>query len=673
LLDWGIKFCAVRVWWEYDETPKEQPFELEGIDELQLHMISQDPDLVQLDGQPEAHEFLVPQLQPDGSVQQVLQQVTLYNVKGVRHEKEGRCCIALIPQEELIYDGEAQHLGDCAIVGTDSDRRVTDVVALGIDFETVKEHASKVPTKRERSSDIRRAREKSPRLQLEMGSSYSDQAMAWVRVVDAKVMVDRDGDGIAEPWRILALGDRPEIISMQPDPGSDEIIIGSPFPIPHKVIGQGIVESLMDIQDQATFYHRRINDNLGRSINPRLIINSTDKKVIDQALEWFGGPIVLGPNDTFDYLEVPFVGAQAFQMLDYLQQLSTLRTGISPAAQGLDPNALKAQTVDASRAIVAAPQSRVDGFAREFAWVMRNIFKALLRLSVSYQDKPTMMRLSNKWIQVDPRPWNADMDARPEVGLGTGSKVERMTQLNYIKTTQEMLLASGSPLVDMMKYHQTLSDMTNIIGIKDPDRYFNEVSPEQLQQIQQQQEQQRQQHLQEQVQATAAIEQAKVQPHAQVKAAEAQMRLQHDGQKAVMDVQANAAKAQLDHEHKQSQQMAAMVAKMQTQADAHEQKIKELNAKYSTDMAELRAEMMLEMVKMQTGSPGGNGNINTEEGHLVSAAAAVRQNRRKVEAGIEKLSAHMEAMTVQHQMTLAALTKPKTIVRNEAGDIVGIH
>lgn len=672
LLDWGVKYCAVRVWWEYDEQPKETPFELENLDELQIHMISQDPDLVSLDGQPTTHEFFVPQLQPDGSIQQLLQQVVLYNVKGVRHEKQGKCCIALIPQEELIYDGESQHLGDCAIIGTDCERRVTDVVRMGVDFETVKEHATKVPARRERSADTRRARENSPRLTLEMGSSYTDTAMAWVRVVDAKVLVDRDGDGIAEPYRVLALGDRPEVVHVQPDPGSDEIIIGSPFPIPHKIVGQGIVESLMDIQDQATFYHRRINDNLGRSINPRLIINSTDNKVIDQALEWFGGPIVLGPGDTFNFLEVPFVGAQAFQMLDYLQQLSTLRTGISPAAMGLDPNALKAQTVDASKAIVAAPQSRVDGFAREFAWVMRNIFRALLRLSVAYQDKPTMMRLSNKWVSVDPRPWNADMDARPEVGLGTGSKVERMTQLSWVAQKQEMLMAQNSPLVDLPKYHQTLSDMTNVIGIKDPDRYWNEVSPEQLQQIQQQAEQQRQKQLQEQVQAAAAIETAKVQPHAQARAMEAQLKAQAAGEKTAIDAHAFAAKAQLDHEHKQSQEMAKLVASMQKQADTHEAKIKEINAGFATKMAELQAEIRLEMAQMMTGDPAGNGNINSED-HAIAKAAVVKAHRQRTEAAIEKLTEQMQILSQSHQAQLAAMTRPKTIVRNEAGDIVGIH
>ena len=42
---------------------------------------------------------------------------------------------------------------------------------------------------------------------------------------------------------------------------------------------------------------------------------------------------------------------------------------------------------------------------------MRPLFVAILKLACRYQDKKTIFRLRDQWIEVDPREWNAEMDA----------------------------------------------------------------------------------------------------------------------------------------------------------------------------------------------------------------------------------------------------------------------
>jgi hypothetical protein len=156
---------------------------------------------------------------------------------------------------------------------------------------------------------------------------------------------------------------------------------------------------------------------------------------------WFPGVIRANRPDAISIHQIPFVGGGTLPLLDLVAQRLATRTGISSAGAGLDANALKGQTLEASHEILTAPQSRTEFLVRRFAiGVMRPLFREILRLSVKYQDREKTIRLRDKWVTVDPRSWNAAMDVRPRVGLGTGTRAERMVGLNLIAQKQEMMV-----------------------------------------------------------------------------------------------------------------------------------------------------------------------------------------------------------------------------------------
>jgi hypothetical protein len=116
--------------------------------------------------------------------------------------------------------------------------------------------------------------------------------------------------------------------------------------------------------------------------------------------------------------------------------------------------------------------------ARIFAETgMKTLFRGILRLIVQNQDAIRMVRLTNEFAPIDPRGWNASMDAVATVALGRGSDTERMMMLQQILESQkEALNTLGpvNPLTDLQKVYNTLNEMTQLAGFKDTSRFWSD-------------------------------------------------------------------------------------------------------------------------------------------------------------------------------------------------------
>jgi hypothetical protein len=172
----------------------------------------------------------------------------------------------------------------------------------------------------------------------------------------------------------------------------------------------------------------------------------------------------------------PFVGQAAFPMLDYMDQMREDRTGMSKAAMGLDPDALQSTTKAAVAATVSASNSRLELQARILAEGMKKLFKGILYLMTTHQDKPRMVRLRNEWVQIDPRAWDASMDVNVNIGLGSGDTNEKLAALNIIMQKQEQIMAQFGPMnqiASLPMYIRTLQKAIELSGYKDASSYFN--------------------------------------------------------------------------------------------------------------------------------------------------------------------------------------------------------
>lgn len=598
-IDWLVKFCALKVYWLVEERQEENSFA--GLEEHALQMLlqlAQDPSspVESIEAEPEQDVVMMQVATPDGQVATVPQQMVTYRGKLRKNIKKGRIAIDLLPQDEFIIDPDAQTEADSLFIGSDGYRTVSDVVALGIPYEKVQEHSGGT-MRWGASTSVAQAR-RGRTSGMVTASDVPDPALQYVRFVEAIVRLDRDGDGIAERYRTIMLGEMPEVISLEP--GDDcYYVVASPLRRPHEPIGDGQVETLIDIQDQMTALLRGWLNSLNRSNTPREVVADNDETAYNDLLSPFGGPVRAKNPASIAIHAIPFVGDRNVPLIQFLDQRSASRTGVSMAGQGLDPDVLKGQTVDAAKAVVTAPQTRLEFLAREYAaGVMRPLFRAILRLSKSHQDKATTIRLRNQWVAVDPSQWSADMDCAVKVGLGAGTKMERLAGLQAIMAKQEALMAMGSPLVDQQTYGNALAQFCEIMGYKNTVRFFKEPTPEEQQAAAQQAEQQKQQAAQQAIQ----LEAAKAGAVAQEKA---------KGDVAIAQIE--DARARSDAQIKADVEMHRQIGELTIQRDkiVAEERVAMARLSMEREMKERELSMQyeLEQLKMRNRSPGGNGDI----------------------------------------------------------------
>ena len=456
---------VIKFYW--DESYETQTSEMTGLDDMALATLSGDPT-VSLDIVSSYPAFK--QTEEMAAVGQ--QAPLLHDVRATRRMPKGRVKVEAVPPEEFLIDRRAKSIEDAELVAHRRVVTVSDLVAMGYDYDEISALAS---DNDDMDTNVERYT-RNPAL-TSASSDRSDPAMRKVSYIEAYIKVDRDGDGIAELRKVCVAGVGNKILADEP---WDVVPFASfcPDPEPHDYFGMSIADIVMDIQRIKSVVMRNTLDSLAMSIHPRVAI--TEGQVnIDDVLNTETGAIIRqrSPGQV-QPLTMPFVGQQAFPVLTYMDEVKQNRTGISKAAAGLDADALQSSTASAVAATVSAAQQHIEMIARIFAETgMKTLFRGLLRLIVQNQDAIRMVRLSNEFVPIDPRGWNASMDATANVALGRGTDTERMVMLQQLMQMQkEALTTLGpiNPLTDMQKLYNTLTEMTALAGFKDTSRFWSD-------------------------------------------------------------------------------------------------------------------------------------------------------------------------------------------------------
>jgi hypothetical protein len=119
---------------------------------------------------------------------------------------------------------------------------------------------------------------------------------------------------------------------------------------------------------------------------------------------------------------------------------------------------------------------------------MKKLFKGILFLVTTHQDKARMVRMRNEWVQIDPRAWDAGMDASINIALGNGDTNERLQALMMIMSKQEQILQQlgpKNPLVTPQQFSNTLRKIVELSGFKDSSSYFQDIPADYVPPVQQ--------------------------------------------------------------------------------------------------------------------------------------------------------------------------------------------
>ena len=454
----------MKVWWDNEKDVTTHYFT--GLDEATFSVLQSDPTVEVKDVEITYGEMMVET--PMGMMTQT--QPATYDCTVVRTVEKGRLRVQSVPPEEFLIDRRARSIETAEFVAHRRYVTVSDLVKMGYEWDEVQDLGFETLDDFEGNPETF---DRNPQAFVQI-TGRTDTTSRKVLYIEGYVYVDMDGDGIAELCRVCVAGTANKILHWEP---CDFIpfVDFCPDPEPHTFFGMSIADVTMDIQLIKSNILRNTLDSLAQSIHPRTGVVEGQVNIEDVMNTEVGGIIRMRAPGMVQPFVMPFVGQQAFPMLQYMDELRENRTGISKAASGLDANALQSSTRAAVAATITAAAQHIELICRIFAETgMKGLFRKSMQLIAKNQDAPRMVRLRNTFVPIDPRVWDTSMDVVVNVALGTGSNEEKMAFLGQVAAKQEMLMQMGAPLADMQGYYNTLAQMMALAGYKDPTVFFKD-------------------------------------------------------------------------------------------------------------------------------------------------------------------------------------------------------
>jgi hypothetical protein len=481
-----------------------------------------------------------------------------YDLK-VRHKKaNGRYVISVIPPEDFLVSANAASLEDAGFKDHwDRTKTRSDLVAMGYDKDKVWTipAASKTETPEQQARNLFAATD-----------DATDKSMETIDYHECFMLIDVDGDGVAEMIRVCAAGPSGEVL-LDWEVWEDE----DPFdnipcePVPHRWDSRSVSDETIDIQDVKTVLWRQLLNNTYWSNNPQRFAKGKIHNPEQLDNPTFGGTVFGDANAEIGDLSIPYIGDKALMGMNYADQVRSQRTGVNSQSMALDPEVLQNQSATANQNAENASRSQPEMIARnmaEFGW--SKVGRKLLRLMNAHEDGPRTILVKGKPVEIDPKSWNPDMHVTINAGLGTGSRDRDAAMLGQV--LQQQILYTDrigavfpEKALDMLPFiHTTLTRFAESTGLHNPELYWPEIDPQEIaagKQVLAQRAGQPDPKMQiEQIKAQAAIQvQQSEQQSNQIKAQAEVQKSQADGQVKMLEAQLAAQQQQADAELAQAQ------------------------------------------------------------------------------------------------------------------------
>jgi len=324
----------------------------------------------------------------------------------------------------------------------------------------------------------------------EENNYYStDDSTRYIRIYECYVMLDVDGDGIAERRKIVFSQD----ILLSNDPWDGVAIVGGvTTAISHKYLGVSLFDRIKDIQDSKTPVLRSIINGTQLASNPRIGVVTGEVNIDDLLTSRTGGTIrVTNPNSMFDApkAEVP---QSSYTFLDMMDNLRRERGGsavdTSATAQKIQSDTAHAfertmASMELSNALLARTfaETLVKGIFTQFHQVIRENYKGELKA-----------KISGKWITSVPEDWKTRTAVTISIGASNAERARLAAAMEKIISLQATLAQSGSVMFDEGKSYKAIINAISLSGIKNPETYFVDPNSEEGQQKSEQNDQQQQ-------------------------------------------------------------------------------------------------------------------------------------------------------------------------------------
>jgi len=655
---------VVKIWW--DTTKRSLRESYEGLTLEQLDAILADEGVTLV----ESEEVK----RPTGVV---------YNATVRKESAQGRICIANVPPDEFVIDLVATALdSDTSFCAHRFKVTKSRLRAMGFDEALIEKVPWGTTGGEGESDEERRNRFRPEAAGITESDPADDDAMREVWFSECYVRVDADGDGFAEMRKVSLAGDNNDVVLDDEEVDDNPFAAWTPYPIPHKFYGESVADKVMDVQEINSALLRQGLDNLYLVNNPRKEVEQDSVNIDDALSQQLGGIIRTKKLGSVREVTTAVIYDHALKGIEFMNGVRESRTGITRYNQGLDADTLN-KTATGVNAIMNAANMRQELVARIFAETgVKRGFRLMLRLSHRYQDQPRVMRLRNKYVTVDPRSWNADMDVSVAVGLGSANKDQKLIHIGQILGFQKEILAmqkGPGPLVGMNHVRNALSQYVEAADMPSVDHFFG--NPEEQQQA-----------PQEPPPDPAAME-AQAKAQAKMVEAETNAKLRQDEaaqQAAIRDAEAQQAMAQKQQQFELDQALKARDA-------AHALEIKEMQAGHAAAMSEeqatrdaaigerrfadeakgkARAAGFDERMAAALAAPEEEGGEDMDARimeHLAAQAQVNAQQAAQTSAALAQMAAGLASVGEGMRALAEQMGRPKRVVADAEGNIVGVE
>jgi hypothetical protein len=406
---------------------------------------------------------------------------TRYDIKLRTRKANGRYVVTVIPPEDFLVSGGATSLEEAAFKDHwERTKTRSDLIAMGYD----KDKVMSIPT-----ASRAETAEQQARSQYAIDDDATDKSMEQVDYHEAFVMVDADGDGVAEMIRVCAGGANGEVL-LDWEVWEDE----DPFdnirckPIPHRWDSGSVADDEIEIQDVKTVLKRQFLNNTYWVNNPQRFAKGKISNPDQLDNPTFGGTVFGDANSEVVPLPVAYIGDKALEGIHYMDEETAKRTGVNAQSMALDPETLQNQSATANQNATDASRSQPEMIARNMAEGWAKVGRKLLRLMARHEDGPRTIMSKGKPRPIDPASWNPDMHVKVNTGLGTGSRDRDAAMLNTV-LNQQILFTDRigqvfpEKALDMLPYiHNTLTKFAESTGLQNPEMYWPEINPDEIEQ-----------------------------------------------------------------------------------------------------------------------------------------------------------------------------------------------
>ncbi|MBA3773821.1 MAG: hypothetical protein H0X13_15425 [Ramlibacter sp.] len=365
-------------------------------------------------------------------------------------------------------------LHDCPYVARNMPVTLSELHEMGFDDVLPEDLASSDDAARSADAQFRQNRAGTSDLTFsdnpQTDTEDESQTQGFLRI--EYVLVDFDGDGIAERREIYRLKDK---ILQNEEISHVPMATASPILVPHRWDGMSVAETMSDLQQLKTELTRQMLNSAYLSNNPRTEVltdaNWSPLANIDDLLDSRPGGIIRKRSENaITQNIVPFVGAQMLDLLGYVDQMGERRTGVSRAQQGMDPDALRNdKTAIEVQQTANAAAARIELIARIFAeTLLKPIFQGILKLLTDGEMEKLAFRLRDEFVEYDPNEWRDSYDMTINVGLGTGDRNQQAMHLQQIFQQQGLLMQSplGALMIKPKHVYNTLAKIIENAGFK---------------------------------------------------------------------------------------------------------------------------------------------------------------------------------------------------------------